>query len=65
MARYRLDSQFHCSYLESRKVPEKTAANTGGTGEYTGNKRGIYLTSISDSDSADVTSGDVFSGDFW
>jgi hypothetical protein len=22
--RYRLDSQFHCSYLESRGVPEKT-----------------------------------------
>ena len=62
VTRYRLDSQFHCSYLESRKVPEKTAANTGGTGEYTGNKRGIYLPSISDS--ADVISGDVSSGDF-
>jgi hypothetical protein len=29
VTRYRLDSQFHCSYLESRKVPEKNAGNTG------------------------------------
>ena len=29
VTRYMLDSQFHCSYLESKGVPEKNAENTG------------------------------------
>ena len=55
MTRYRLDSQFHCSYLESRGVPRKNA------GEKTA---GNYLPFISgDVISGDATSGDVLSGD--
>jgi hypothetical protein len=38
-----LDSKFHCSYLESRGVPERRTA--GNTGKSAGN----YLTSISGS----------------
>jgi hypothetical protein len=55
VTRYRLDSQFHCSYLESRGVPGKNAGN--------------YLPFISgdvisgDATSGDATSGDVISGD--
>ena len=54
MTRYRLDSQFHCSYLDSRGVPEQTREKTAGN----------YLTFISgDETSGDVISGDVISGD--
>ena len=54
-----LNSKFHCSYLESRGVPEK---NVGSTGKKPGND--IPLTSSSgDVISDDVTSGDVISGD--
>ena len=58
MTRYRLDSQFHCSYLESRGVPGKTREMTGK--KYAGH----YLPFISgDVISGDATSGDVISGD--
>ena len=30
MTRYRLDPQFHCSYLESRGVPGKTRGENAG-----------------------------------
>ena len=33
VTRYRLDSQFHCSYLESRGVPGKTREIPGKTRE--------------------------------
>ena len=62
MTRYRLDSQFHCSYLESREVPEKNRGKYRRTGEIRVMRAGNYLPSISDSD--DVISGDVSSGDF-
>ena len=54
--RYRLDSQFHCSYLESRGVPEKTR-------EIQGESSGNYLPFISISGSGDVISDDVISSD--
>ena len=69
MTRYRLDSQFHCSYLESRGIPG------GNRGKYRGETReirlknaGNYLPFISGfqfttSGSGDVISGDVISGD--
>jgi hypothetical protein len=43
VTRYRLDSQFHCSYLESRGVPGETRGKTAG--ENAGN----YLPFISGS----------------
>ena len=49
MTRYRLDPQFHCSYLDSRGVPEKPR----------GKKRG----KLSPFDFRFTTSGDVISGD--
>ena len=59
VTRYRLDSQFHCSYLESRGVPGETR------GENAGEKRGKlspfhfrFMTS-GDVISSDATSGDV------
>ena len=60
MTRYRLDSQFHCSYLESRGVPVKTR-------EIPGKNAGNYLPFISGfrfttSGSGYVISGDVISG---
>ena len=40
VTRYRLDSQFHCSYQESREVAWKIAGNTGGKNPgNTGKKR--------------------------
>jgi hypothetical protein len=57
MTRYRLDSQFHCSYLDSRGVPEKTR-------EIPGKKRGKLSPShFRFMTSGDVISGDVISGD--
>ena len=59
VTRYRLDSQFHCSYLESRGVPGKTR----------GGKRGklspfhFRFTTSGDATSGDVISGDATSGD--
>ena len=53
MTRYRLDSQFNCSYLESRssgKTPQEISILAGN-----------YLTLISGS--CDIISGDVISGD--
>ena len=55
VTRYRLDSQFHCSYLESRGVPEKPREK----------KRGklspfhFRFTTSGDVISGDATSGDV------
>jgi hypothetical protein len=49
VTRYRLDPQFHCSYLDSRGVPGKTRGNNAGN----------YLPFIS----GDVISGDTTSGD--
>ena len=62
--RYRFDSQFHCSYLESRGVPGKTR-------EIPVQKRGklspfhfrFAISSSGDVISSDVISGDVISGD--
>ena len=56
VTRYRLDSQFHCSYLESREVPGKTR-------EIRVKSAGNYLPFISGSGSSDVISGDATSGD--
>ena len=58
MPRYRLDSQFHCSHLDSRGVPEKPR----------GKKRGklspfhFRFTTSGDVISGDATSGDTTSG---
>ena len=51
-----LDYKFHCSYLESRGVPEKTR-------EIQGESAGNYLPFISSCSSGDVISGDATSGD--
>ena len=58
VTRYRLDSQFHCSYLESRGVPEKTR-------EIPGYKKSGKLSPFHFrfTTSGDVISGDVISGD--
>ena len=54
VTRYRLDSQFHCSYLESRGVPEKPR----------GKKRGkLSPLNFRFTTSGDVISGDATSGD--
>ena len=69
VTRYRLDSQFHCPYIESREVPEKTRQKPGEkkAREIRGESAGNYLTFISDSSllvtSFPVTSGDDISGD--
>ena len=62
MTRYRLDSQFHCSYLESRGVPEKNAGNTGkkSAGNYLPFISGVVISC--NATSGYVTSGDVISG---
>ena len=58
MTRYRLDSQFNCSYLESRssgKTPQEISILAGNY---------LPLISVScDIISGDVVSGDVISGD--
>ena len=62
VTRYRLDSQFHCPYLEFREVREKR-------GKIPGRKtRGKYVKSAGNdlpftSGSGDVISGDLTSGD--
>ena len=70
MTRYRLDSQFHCSYLESRGVPGKQAGNTGKikSAGNTGKTRESISLSFPVHDFrwcnfGDATSGDVLSGD--
>ena len=57
MTRYMLDSQFHCSYLESREVPKKTRQNLGEkkAREIQEKSTGNYLPFIS----GDATSGDI------
>jgi hypothetical protein len=54
VTRYRLDSQFHCSYLESRGVPEKPRGKK---------TREIISLSFPVHDFGDVISGDATSGD--
>jgi hypothetical protein len=70
VTRYRLDSQFHCSYLESRGVPgktreiwvKKTKKSAGTTGfRFTTSGSGYVISG--DAISGDATSGDVISGD--
>ena len=77
MTRYRWDSQFHCSYVESRGVPEKPPGNTGNknTGNYSPFISGSRLPVMSypvthahmitsgDANSGDVKSGDATFGD--
>ena len=69
-----LDSKFHCSYLESRGVPEINAGNTGksagnyipfisGSGDATsGGIISVPVTSLPVT-SCDATSGNVITGD--
>jgi hypothetical protein len=49
VTRYRLDSQFHCSYLESRGVPVKTREIPGKTREIWVKNARNYLPFISGS----------------
>ena len=69
MTRYRLDSQFHCSYLDSRGVPEKTRKKTAGnylpfiSGDVISGDVTSGVATSGDVISGDATSGDVISGD--
>ena len=61
MTPYRLDSQFHCSYLESRGVPGKTREIPGKRGKLS--PFHFRFTTSDDVISGYVTSGDIISGD--
>ena len=61
--RYRLDLQFHCSYLESRGVPEKNAWNFNIGGRLSLLNFRFLWHHFGDVISGSVISGDVISGD--
>ena len=61
--RYRLDSQFHCSYLESRGVPEKTREIPSKKTRGKLSPFHFRFTTSGDVISGDATSSDVISGD--
>ena len=68
VTRYRLDSQFHFSYLESRGVPGKNRGEIRikSAGNYlpfiSGSRLPVPVTSLPVT-SGDATSGDIISGD--
>ena len=60
-----LDSNFHCSYLESRGVPEKTREmRVKSAGNYLPFISGFLFTISGDATSGDVISGDATSAHF-
>jgi hypothetical protein len=62
VTRYRLDSQFHCSYLESRGVPEKTREIPGKKTRGKWSPFHFRFTTSGDVIYGDATSGDVIFG---
>ena len=69
-----VDSKFHCSYLESRGVPEKTRQKSGEkrrlklslfdlSFRFTSGSGDVTSGDVASVTSGDATSGDVISGD--